>query len=113
MFDLEKLSWLVVGVAVGGGMYGSYIKLFGKNTIIQVNAYVSVMECASLLSSRNKEKIQCFISEYEKNKIKIRKSDAIVSGVATVINHKTIGSGMGVPLESCVNNLKKHLNSRY
>jgi len=105
------ILWGALGIAVGGGLYGAYIKFFGKNAIIQVDAYGSIGECVSLIDSHDVVKIKEFIKYYESEKEKIQKSDASVAIINIAVTQEVPRKpvGMGAPLGECVIQLKNRV----
>jgi len=105
------ILWSVLGIAIGGGFYGAYIKFFGKNAIIQVDAYGSIGECASLIGSHDVVKIKAFIKYYESEKEKLQKSDASVAIVNIAVTQEVPRKpvGMGGALGECVIQLKNRV----
>ncbi|MEI8707347.1 hypothetical protein [Pseudoalteromonas sp. B62] len=112
--DIKSLVlWGFLGIAVGGGAYGAYVKFFGKTVKTQGQSYISVIECTVLQNSNNKTEINEFLKKYEESKIDIKKSDAVMTGVNAIIsqNAQPKAAGMGVPLSMCIEILEKKLQN--
>ncbi|MDP2596011.1 hypothetical protein [Alteromonas stellipolaris] len=115
MFDLDFKSlfmWTVLGIAVGGGVYGAYVKFFGKTAKTQGEAYTLLIECTTLLRSYSATDINEFINKYRLKESNIEKSDAVMTGLNAVIDHNSPpkATGMGVSLSMCIKNLEGRLS---
>lgn len=110
--DIKSLAlWGVLSIAVGGGIYGAYVKLFGKAVKTQGQSYIYLIECTGLQESYDKTELIEFLKKYQENKEEIKKSDAVLTGVNAVIsqNSQPKAAGMGIPLSMCIENLEKRL----
>ncbi|MCW4148720.1 hypothetical protein OM427_04145 [Halomonas sp. 18H] len=107
-FDLKSITvGTLIGLAVGGGFYGFYLKNMGKAGIDQAAGYNHVLECAGLLGSNNPEEIASFLNTLPQKQKSLEKSDGIMTGTATVFNGELELSGMGRPLAQCSKILQK------
>lgn len=107
----KALLWSLLAAAVGGGIYGSYIKTFGKAAHGQVSANTLSGQCASLLSSSDPDSIDEFIVRANKAIPEIQKSDAVTGLVAMVAaaDHQQKPTS-GDPLRVCLGILQGRLD---
>lgn len=115
MFDIDLKAWIIwiaVGLAAGGGIYGTYIKLFGEAAKPQAEGYGLVSECSSLLSSNNALEVQSFLNKIEDERKKLEKSDGLMVAVAAGSGktHRPQDASMGASLDICVESLRAHLS---
>ena len=115
MFDVglkALILWTVVGLAAGGGIYGSYVKLFGQAAKSQVNGYSLVNDCSFLLTSYNTLEIESFLNKISDEGEGLRKSDGVMVAIATGAGERRPQeAAIGTSLNICVDNLKKHLST--
>ncbi|NAW82684.1 hypothetical protein CAG69_11640 [Vibrio sp. V43_P6S15P86] len=110
--DLDVKSLAVgslIGVLVGGGIYGFYVKNMGEAGLDQAIGYNHLLECTSLLGSNDVEKIASFLNTLPQKQQDLEKSDAIMTATATTLSGELKLSGMGQPLAQC----SKALLERY
>ena len=101
----------IVFLAVGGGLYSGYLKVFGKTAATQSEAYTLTTQCNSLLRSYDKTEIKDFIVKYASKKDAINESDAVITAVNVVLDKGSHpkATGMGQPLDACIESLHARL----
>ncbi|MBD1574641.1 hypothetical protein HC725_15360 [Vibrio sp. S17_S38] len=115
MLDLDIKSMVFGGVlslAVGGGLYGLYLKTLGPSAITQGQTYGLIQECASLLGSSNSVEIKQFLQKIDQRKKEINKSDATVTAIGLAAGQSYDDApGMGKPLAMCAKELASKVES--
>lgn len=103
-----------LSLAVGGGVYGLYMKYLAPAAFSEVSAYELIGKCVvlnsnpTLIPSRIEE-IETFLETVKLKSPEISKADAVVTAVAGTAGEKNIPIGMGGPLQMCVRDLTRNL----
>ena len=108
-----EVKEIVIGIVIGGvlvGGYNKYLRTAGEAALNQANGYGKVLECASLLGSKDKAAMEDFLKNIVEQQEELDESDAFVSAVASVANGEVTLSGMGRPLRQCTVTLSKEYN---
>ncbi|EIO5095141.1 hypothetical protein LQN35_000407 [Vibrio parahaemolyticus] len=101
-FDLKSLAvGSFIGLAVGGGIYGFYLKNMAEANVNQATGYRHVAKCVSLLGSSNLEEIADFLNKLPQKQKDLEESDTIATATTTVLSGELEMSGMGLPLAQC------------
>lgn len=102
----------LIALAVGGGIYGSYLKTSSKALYPQEEARILLQECVvHLQNSHSPSDIEAFLRKVEDSQRGIDKSEAIVTGVSLLIGGaKDVSGGMGKPLAMCLVDLQSRLD---
>ena len=107
--DVKSLAaGFLIGALVCAVIYGCYIKIAGDAVFDQVDGYNHFIECTSLLTSSNPEKISSFLNALPQKRKDLEKSDAIMTATSTALNGEFKLAGMGQPLEICSKALLEH-----
>jgi hypothetical protein len=115
MFNLDFKSLIfssLITIAVGGGLYSAYLKLFGETAITQTKTYAWIGECYTLQNSYDIKSVEKFLLKIKDNQEKINKSDVVTTIVGSVISSNqdlSVPKGMGVSLNACVKQLESKL----
>ncbi|WP_319380899.1 hypothetical protein [Thiomicrorhabdus sp.] len=109
-FDIKSIGLgILLSIAVGGGLYGMYVKFWTGTISDQIYGYQEIGQCSNLLSSSNADEIKNFLNSLPSKLQKLEKSDAAMTGMATLADGKLHLSGMGMPLKQCA----QLLNERF
>jgi hypothetical protein len=105
-----------LGLAVGGGIYGLYMKALAPAAFSEASAYGLIGKCVELNTNKTmipvrEKEIESFLNSVEKKSPEIFKADAVVTGVAIAAGERDIPAGMGTPLRMCIQDLKKSLEN--
>lgn len=114
--DLKSaLFGSILSLAVGGGIYGLYLKQIAPAAFSEVSGYELLGKCVVfnsnpiLIPTRLKE-IESFLKDVESQFPEIAKADAVVTMVAISAGEKNgIPAGMGKPLQMCIQDLEQNV----
>lgn len=106
--------WCLVGIAAGGGLYGTYVKTMGKAAHTETQAYTMYGKCMMLRakadSLSNHEKAKELIEEIKEKTPDIQKSDSVLALTTMAAGEKNNSlSGFAPLLKDCVSNLEREI----
>ncbi|WP_426619486.1 hypothetical protein ACP3TY_06060 [Pseudomonas rustica] len=112
--DIKSLVfWGIVGTAAGGGLYGAYMKFFGKAAFTSVEAMQLLNDCTILRTDTflNYEKARPVLEKVEEEIPNIEKSDSVIAITAMFAGDKSLPSGFAASLRECVLDLQEKIKS--